>query len=307
MNIAVIGTGKLGSLHAKFYAQMPEVTRLFLCDIDAQKTADLLKQLGGRNVTAVSDYTQLVRYRLDAVSIATPTATHYEIGRFFLSRSIHCLIEKPITTSLKEARQLYRLARAHKAVLMVGHVERFNSAYREAKKIIKNPLFIECHRLSPYPARSLDISVVLDLMIHDLDIVLDLVKDTPVKIEATGIKVLSAQEDIANVRIAFKKGCIANITASRISAERVRKIRVFTRDSYVSLDYATQEIAVYKKEKHGLAKTQLEIEKDQPLKNELAFFMKEIRSGKKPFLPDHALSALSLALRIQKKMSRRHG
>lgn len=306
MNIAVIGIGKLGSLHAKIYNQMPAVKTLYLCDTNPAQISLLQSELT-KKIETVSDYSQLLNCDIQAVSIATPTVAHFGIARAFLNKKIPCLIEKPITTTLPDAKELYQLAKKNKTVLMVGHVERFNSAYPEALKLIKNPLFIECHRLNPYPAgRSLDIGVVLDLMIHDLDIILDLVKDTPKHIDATGVTVLSKTEDIANVRIVFKKGCIANITASRISPERVRKIRVFTRDSYISLDYAKQEIDVYRKEAGILTKKNVNITKEQPLQKELAFFIEQIHRKNVSCLPDHAIEALSLALTIERKIQKRH-
>lgn len=303
MNIAVIGLGKLGTFHAQIYDQMPLVKKLFLCDSDPQKIADIRGKLT-KDSEVTSDASSLLTKKIDGVSIATPTSSHFAIAKPFLKKGISCLVEKPMTTALSEARRLYALAAENNVVLLAGHVERFNSAYQEASKIITKPLFIECHRLSPYPNRSLDIGVVLDLMIHDLDIILDLVKDTPVRIDATGVRVLSHKEDIANARIVFKNGCIANITASRISPERVRKIRLFTANSYVSLDYAAQEICVYQKESNQLTKKTLDIKKEQPLQKELAFFIEQIRHGKKPCLPDHALDALSLALKIQRKIEK---
>jgi len=303
MNIAIIGLGKLGSFHAQIYDQMPVVRKLFLCDTDPQKIADIRGKLT-KDLEVTSDAASLLKKKIDGVSIATPTSTHFAIAKLFLKRGIPCLVEKPMTTALSESRRLYTLAMKKKTVLLAGHVERFNSAYQEASKIITAPLFIECHRLSPYPNRSLDIGVVLDLMIHDLDIILDLVKDVPLRIDATGVRVLSHKEDIANARIVFKNGCIANITASRISPERVRKIRIFTADSYVSLDYAAQEICVYQKENGQLAKKTLDIKKEQPLQKELAYFIEQIRKGTKPCLPDHALDALSLALKIQNKIEK---
>lgn len=305
MNIAVIGIGKLGSLHAKIYSQMPAVKALYLCDTNPAQIALLQSEIT-KKIEAVSDYRQLLGKDIQAASIATPTMAHFEIARAFLQKKMSCLIEKPITTALPDARKLYQLAKRNKTVLMVGHVERFNSAYLEALNLIKNPLFIECHRLNPYPGRSLDIGVVLDLMIHDLDIILDLVKDSPKHIDATGVTVLSKKEDIANVRIVFKKGCIANITASRISPERVRKIRVFTHDSYISLDYAKQEIDVYRKEAGVLTKKNVDITKEQPLQKELAFFIEQINRKNVSCLPDHAIEALSLALTIEKKIQKRH-
>ena len=306
MNIGVIGLGKLGSLHARIYAQIPAVKKVYIFDTDIEKARELIPFLLGKG-EIVSSTKALLTLMPQAVSVATPTSTHYEIAKPFLKNKIHCLIEKPITNSLKEAKCLYAIAQKNKLVLLAGHVERFNSAYLTAKDILKNPLFIECHRLSQFPKRSLDIGVVLDLMIHDLDIVLDLVKDTPSKIDAVGVNVLSKKEDIANVRIRFKNGCVANITASRISQERIRKIRIFTQNSYASLDYAAQEIIMYKKTGGQITKKSLNIQKEQPLQQELAYFVNQVRRGRRPLLPDYAIDALSLALKIQKKIRIKHG
>ncbi len=235
------------------------------------------------------------------VSIATPTSSHFKITKFFLENKIPVLVEKPLTQDLKEAEQLIKLAKKNKTILFVGHVERYNSAYLAVKRSIKNPLFIECHRLSPYPYRSLDIGVVLDLMIHDLDIILYLIKDKVKKIEAKGVKVLSESHDIANARLTFDKGCVANITSSRISAKKERKIRIFMKNCYISLDYAQQSVDIYRKVKSGITKNCLPINKEEPLKKEISDFVTSVR--KNIFNIEDAQKAkdaLKLALRIQK-------
>jgi predicted dehydrogenase len=292
MRVGIIGLGKLGSVHLRIYKETSQIQKIFLVDVDANKVA-------GLPLTSFSDYRTL-EGRVDLVSIATPTVTHCEIASFFIKRKIPVLVEKPITQNLKEAEELIKLSEKNKTLLFVGHVERYNNAYLAIKRVVKNPLFIECHRLSPYPYRSLDISVVLDLMIHDLDIILDLVADRIKTIEAKGVKVLSLSEDIANARIVFKNGCVANITASRISEKRERKIRIFIPNYYISLDYAQQTVEIYHKLKNDITKKVLPINKEEPLKKEIVDFVNLARNKK--FTMESALrslEALKLALKIQ--------
>ncbi|MFH1772191.1 MAG: Gfo/Idh/MocA family oxidoreductase [Candidatus Omnitrophota bacterium] len=293
MNVGIVGIGKLGSIHLRIYKEHSQIRNISLADCDESKL------LQNKNLPGFLDYHKLIG-RIDLVSIATPTSTHYEIARFFIKNKIPVLVEKPLASNYQEARKIVDFADKNKTLLVVGHVERHNNAYLAVKKILKTPLFIECHRLSCYPYRSLDVSVVLDLMIHDLDIILDLVKDTPKKVEAKGVKVLSKSVDIANVRITFSKGCVANITASRISAKKERKIRIFMPRCYVSLDYAEQEVEIYEKTKNGINKKALHIQKEEPLKKEISEFINLVRSKK--FTLEYAKSAknaLGLALKIQ--------
>lgn len=296
MKAAVIGAGKLGSIHLRIYKELAGISKLYGVD------SDVTKHLADDRIEWLSDYRKL-EGKINLASIATPTCGHFEVAKFFLERRVPVLVEKPITSDLGQADKLIKLAKKNKTLLFVGHVERYNSAYQAVKENIKNPLFIECNRLSPFPNRSLDISVVSDLMIHDLDIILDLVKDKIKKIDAKGVKVLSSSADIANARVTFKNGCVANITASRISAKRERKIRVFMHDCYVSLDYANQEVQIYRKTNAGIEKKDLLINKDEPLKQEIADFLRLVRSG------DHniehaqkAANALGLALKIERML-----
>ena len=298
MNVAVIGAGKLGKIHARIYNELPEAQLKSICDINPEsvKGLDFLK-----DIPLCKDYKDILKENIDAVSIATPTSSHFEIARFFLENNISCLVEKPITQDVKSAKLLLNLAKRRKVFLMVGMIERFNTAYQKIKNIIKDPKFIECHRLSPYPGRSLDISVVLDLMIHDLDIILDLVQDKIKKTEAVGIKVLSNSPDIANVRIRFKNSCIANITTSRVSDEKIRKIRVFFPSSYISLDYANQEAKIYQKKAQGIEKTILSLPKDEPLKKEIEYFLKMTQQKQFDYsIAEKSIQALDLSLKIEK-------
>jgi len=294
MRVGIIGVGKLGNIHLRIYQEIKEIKKIYLVDIDKEKLSFY------KDFERFSTY-QNLKEKVDLVSIASPTNTHYEIAKFFLRNKTPVLVEKPLTQKYKEAQNLIKLAKETETLLFVGHVERYNNAYLAIKKMIKNPLFIECHRLSPYPFRSLDISVVLDLMIHDLDIILDLVKDGVKTIEAKGVKVLSDCEDIANVRITFKKGCVANITSSRISNKKERKIRIFMPNCYISLDYAHQSVEVYRKMKKKIIKKNLSIKKEEPLKKEILEFVEMVK--KKIFSlesANKAEEALRLACKIEK-------
>ena len=294
LNVGVVGIGKLGSIHLRIYKEINEIDKIYLVDNDKNK----LDPHG--NSTSFSDYRKL-KGKVDLVSIASPTSTHFEIASFFLKEKIPVLVEKPLTQNMQEAQKLIELSKKYRTFLSVGHVERYNNAYIEARKVVRKPLFIECHRLNPYPARSLDISVALDLMIHDLDIILDLVKDQVKKVEAKGVKVLSPSADIANARVTFKKGCVANITASRISAKRERKIRIFMNNRYVSLDYASQEVEIYQKIQGKIEKKSLAIDKEEPLKKEIIDFVRSVKNNIfKLEYARNARDALALALKIQK-------
>lgn len=296
LKAGVIGTGKLGTIHAKAYAQASGIIFAGVCDIDknkAENCAHLYK------TTPFENYKKLVS-ETDLLSIATPTNTHFEIARYAIKHKKHVLIEKPITQDLRQAKQLITLADKNKIILQVGHIERFNSAFLATQKIAVNPLFIECHRLSPFPNRSLDIGIVFDLMIHDIDIVLGLVHSKIKRIDAVGVSVLTPFEDIANVRINFQNGCTANLTASRISQESLRKIRIFLKDTYISLDYQAQEAFACKKEKDSIIKTPIPIEKEEPIKREIESFIDCARYNKKPVVSGiEAYQALKLATKIR--------
>lgn len=298
LKAAVIGCGRLGSIHTRVYTEISHIKLIGVCDTDSQKASSLAQVHAARVFT---DYKELIP-QADLVSIATPTNTHFEIAQYALLCGKHVLIEKPITDNLRQAEILTRLAKRKNLILQVGHVERFNSAFMACQKIVDHPLFIECHRLSPFPNRSLDIGVVLDLMIHDIDIILGLMPDAKItRIDAVGVNVLTPYEDIANVRLHFKNGCIANLTASRISDEVMRKIRIFLKDSYISLDYQAQAASAYKKQGHAITKTAIPIEKEEPIKKEIESFTLCVRNMRKPVVSGvEAYEALKLALRIKK-------
>jgi len=297
--IAVIGVGYLGSIHAKLYKEIDACQLIGVCDTNKSRLEEISSSLG---VSAYADYRQLLD-KADAVSIAVPTVLHHKVAEEFLKHKIPCLVEKPFTTNIAEADSLIRIAQENKVILQVGHVERFNSAFSATHKIIRNPRFIEAHRLSSFPNRSIDIGVVLDLMIHDIDIALGLVNSEIENIDAVGIHVLTKFEDIANARINFKNGCVANLTASRISDETMRKIRIFQENTYISLDYKEAKACVYKKHLLSISKEDLPIEKEQPLKKELASFIDCVANNKTPLIcGEVAREALAVAIAIQEQI-----
>jgi predicted dehydrogenase len=304
IRVAVIGAGHLGKYHADVYDSLKSVELVGVCDIHkkrADKTAKTYK------TDSYTDYKELIG-KIDAATIAVPTKKHYIIAKDLIKNKIHLLIEKPITENLKQANELIRLAKERKVLLQVGHIERFNSAIRALTKIIKAPKFIECHRLGPFQPRGTDVGVVLDLMIHDIDIILHLVKSDIKKIDAVGVKVLSNHEDIANVRLFFNNGAICNITASRISQERVRKIRIFQKNAYISLDYIQQEANIYNKKGKSIVEKNITINKQNPLKEEIKSFAKCIHSGKRPLVSgEEAKNALKVALKIIKEIHKKNG
>jgi len=302
LRLGVVGVGYLGSIHAKIYREIKTCDLVALCDIDQTRLDEVSRAL---NVSGYLDYRQLFS-KVDAVSIAASTKLHYQIARDFLKHNIAVLVEKPFTTNLNEADSLIKIAKHKKLTLAVGHLERFNSAFSATLKLINQPKFIECHRLSPFPNRSLDIGVVLDLMIHDIDIVLGLVDSGVKKIEAVGVPVLTKFEDIANARITFKNGCCANLTASRVSDEVMRKVRVFQKDTYISLDYKDATACVYRKKGGKILQENLPIEKEQPLQKELESFVDCVIEHKEPLVSGQvAREALRVALEIKSKIWRK--
>ena len=332
LRVGVVGVGHLGSQHARIYSELAKRSNgqysfVGVCDTDSIRVRALTEKVGGGAFESATELAEFV----DAVSVATPTDTHYKVARVFLERGKHVLVEKPITDSLLQAGELVALARKNKCVLQVGHIERFNPVMRYLNDILQEARFIEVHRLSPFPGRSTDIGVVLDLMIHDLDVVLSLVKAPLTAVDAVGIPVLSESEDIANARLKFADGCVANITASRVSPERMRKIRIFGRTdhgaAYISLDYMKQEGELYRvasqdAQESGLLKKLLAgrhasivsefagrkiirepvpIERDEPLKLELQHFMESVRLHRDPLVTgEEAKQALELAMEIAK-------
>jgi len=242
---AVIGVGYLGKFHAAKYHALANSELLAVVDSDANTVKNVAQQY---NVQALTDYKALLG-KVDAVSIAAPTTLHFEIARDFLEHDAHVLIEKPITVTTDEADELINLAKARNKIIQVGHLERFNAAMLDLDNILTEPNFIESHRLAPFNPRATDVNVVLDLMIHDIDIILNIVKSEVKSIAASGAPVLTETTDIANVRLEFMNGCVANVTASRISMKTERKMRLFQSDACITIDFQNKKMNMYKKGK----------------------------------------------------------
>ncbi len=303
LRIAVIGVGHLGRHHARILAAMPDVRLAGVVDTIPERAAEIAASTGS---VAFTDYRDLFD-RVDAVVVAVPTELHAGIAVPFLQQGTPVLVEKPMSRTLEDADRMIAAAEAGRTVLAVGHTERHNPAVGIALRLVTAPRFIEVHRLSAFPDRSLDIDVVFDLMIHDLDVILAIVGPDVVSIEAVGVPVLTPKYDIANVRLRFASGCIANITASRISKDRVRKIRFFQRDAYLSVDYASQEVEGYrlvrKEPRPGIEGGAIPVEREEPLGRELADFVKAVRTGGSPLVDGAAgRRALLLASQIAERM-----
>ena len=299
LRIAVIGAGKLGVRHAEVYSGLEGVELAGVCDIHESRAKEAAARC---NTRAFQDYRELLK-SVDAASIVVPSRIHYEISKAFLENHVHLLIEKPITTSLPEADKLLLLAKKNRLIIQVGHIERFNSAIRAIKDIIKAPRFIECHRLGPYDPRVAEVGVTLDLMIHDIDIVLDLVRSPIKHVDSVGAFILSKTEDIANARVRFKNNCVCDLTASRVTPDVLRKTRIFQDDAYISLDYVTQEALIYTRENHHIHHRKIDITKSDSLKEELAHFIHCVQTKKQPLVSGkEGREALALALRISQQI-----
>ena len=334
VKVAVLGTGSLGQHHARIYSELHAAGEVELTGIyDAH--AETARKIGEKHKLHVFASVAEAAAASDALNIATPTTTHFDLAQLLLAQGKHVLVEKPMTDSTEQAAALCELAQRNNLVLQVGHVERFNPVFTFLQTVATEPKFIECHRLSPFPARSTDIGVVLDLMIHDLDIVLAFVKSPVISVDGVGIPVLSKSEDIANVRLRFANGCVANLTASRVSPERMRKIRVFsgpTHPCYISLDYRVQEGFIYRVARDGekessllkkvlaaklgldstivsefggkkIVREPVPIAKDEPLKLELQSFVNCVREKQKPLVSgESAKRALDLAFETTRQI-----
>lgn len=243
LKIAVVGVGHLGKEHARVYSQLPNVELVGVVDIDEEQGRAVAKRLGTNFYSSVEE----LDGKASAVSVVVPTRAHYDVASYFLKRGIPVMLEKPMAGDLKEAIALDELSVKGGAILQVGYIERFNPVFRAVEEYPMVPRFIECHRLSNFNFRAKDIGVVLDLMVHDIDIILHLAKSPVKKVEAVGTRIISGKEDVANARIIFENGCVANVTASRVSFRPMRKIRLFSENVYISLDYEGQEAIIYKK------------------------------------------------------------
>jgi predicted dehydrogenase len=301
--VGVIGVGHLGQHHARLLADLPEVTLAGIVDVKADRAREIAGKYGAR-VFASAD--ELLPH-VDAVSIAAPTESHVTLAMPFVRAGIAVLLEKPMAASVEEADRLLDAATARGTLVAVGHTERFNPAVEAAMSKVTRPRFVEIHRLGTFPERSLDIDVIFDLMIHDLHLLLTMVGRDVVSVEAVGVNVLTPRTDIANVRLRFGSGCIANLTASRISRERVRKARFFQPQSYVSIDYAAQEVEVYRlvpqAGRPAIEGGRLEVERAEPLRRELEDFVNAVRDGRPAGVTGQdGREALALATRIAELM-----
>lgn len=300
LRVGVVGVGHIGKNHARLYGDLHSAKFTAVYDIDQPRAKKITEKSHALAAHSIDEFAE----NIDAASIATPTSTHFEIAKQLLDRGKHLLIEKPIAENTAHATELAELAAQRGLILQVGHVERFNPVLSALEERLTHPRFIEAHRLSPYPERSTDIGVVLDLMIHDLEIILHLVRSPVQNIDAVGVPVLSRGEDIANARIRFENGCIANITSSRISPERMRKIRVFQQDAYLSLDYQEQTGEIYRRVGGRITRDKVAIEREEPLKRQLASFIECASTGRAPRVSGfQAAAALELAVEITKRIA----
>lgn len=323
LKIAVIGTGHLGKVHAKLWKEVAGAELIGVYDLNPDEA---LRSAEENNVRAFADLSAIIK-EADALSIVTPTFTHFDVAKQAIKNGKHVLIEKPITMTIAEAQELIRLAKKHNIKIQVGHVERFNPALLAIEKFINKPMFFESHRLAQFKPRGTDVAVVLDLMIHDIDIILSLAKSEVMSVDASGVSVVSDEIDIANARIKFQNGAVANVTASRISQNPMRKLRIFERDAYLSIDFASKSAEVFhlvgaseSKESKSLVFNLGEIERAEkklniiyekpdvaelnPLKYELELFREAIMSDRKPIVSgEDGLAALEVADMIMKSIN----
>jgi len=312
LRVAVVGVGHMGRHHARIYSEMEDVQLVAIVDTNELVARELSKKF---NTQYFLDYRDLIG-KVDAVNIATPTSLHYPMAKALLSEGIHILVEKPVTATLKEAENLIKLARMNGCVFQVGHTERFNPAVRELTGLVKKPIYIEAHRMGPPTQRNLDVGVIFELMIHDIDIVLNLVKAPILKVQGLGLRIYSDYEDIAQAQILFENGCLASISASRVSSEKVRNLEITQEDGYLNLDYIEQNItlrkqvssryifdqpkAMYRRE---FLVDQPMISKDEPLRLEIQHFMECLRENKAPLVSgEDGKQALEVANKITQNM-----
>ncbi len=299
---AVVGVGYLGRFHAEKFATLPGAELVAVVDINKGRASDVAVRFGTR---ALVDYREILG-QIDAVSIVVPTALHFEVAREFLQHGAHVLVEKPMTVSVEEARALIDSADEQELVLQVGHLERFNSAILALKDTLSEPRFIESHRLAPFKDRGTDVNVVLDLMIHDIDIIQNMVRSPIASMDANGVSVLTAEPDIANAHIRFESGCVANVTASRVSLKSERKIRLFQHDAYISIDLMNRSLRVHRTsdsgDSHGMDRITVEessYESGDALKLEIEAFLDSVAHRRPPVVSgEDGLKALETAIAI---------
>src|SRR3990170_1192250 len=303
--VGIVGVGYAGRFHAEKYAASKKAELVGVADINQERAQQVGQKLG---VLSHTDYRELFG-RVRCVSIAVPTRLHYAVSRDFLAAGIDVLVEKPIAASLEEGSELVTLAREKALVLRVGHLERFNPAIRRLEGVIQEPRFVECHRLAPFVERGTDVDVVLDLMIHDIDVIASLVRSPVERVEAVGVPVLTDKPDIANARITFANGCIANVTASRVSMKRERKIRFFQPDAYVSIDYDQRRAQIFHKPPPGAGWLDIRVEtvemkEGDALADEINSFLESVRTRALPLVSgEEGLRALEIAAMISERLS----
>lgn len=285
LRVAVVGAGKLGSLHARKYAAIPGVRLTHVVDTDLARAREAAAPAGA---VALTDYREL-KGRVDAASVAAPGSMHHEIAAYLMTSGVDVLLEKPMAANLDQARELAALARSANRVLQIGHLERFNPAIVHLRTMLHAPRFIECHRLAPFSERGTDVDVILDLMVHDLDVILTLVAGEVTAVEAIGVAVLTDRTDVANARIRMSGGGIANLNVSRVAPRRERKIRFFQPDAYISVDYEARRIQLYRKSPAPpgsvypeISARQIDFGDADPLADEIASFVASVRSRSKP-------------------------
>jgi predicted dehydrogenase len=304
LRIGVVGAGYLGTFHCDKYMHLDDAELVAIADTDEEKRKKAYDKF---KVNTYADYKKLYGI-VDAVSIVVPTISHYEVAGFFLKHGIPVLLEKPITDTVLHAKRLVAMAEKTNTAFQIGHLERFNSAIRTVKGMINKPVFIEVHRLSPFTVRGTDVDVVRDLMIHDLDIILSLIQSDIVSMDAVGVPVLTDKIDIANARLKFKNGCVANVTASRVSMERMRKIRLFQSDAYFSIDYGASKVnivRIHAAPNPELDAKQLEISKEDSLLEEIKSFIHAVKTNGEPVVKGRdGLLALESAFKILAKIEK---
>jgi len=303
LRVGVVGLGQMGAHHVRVCSELGHTCQLTaVFDIDRTVAEAVARKYCVPVASSIEDFAN----RVDAATVCTPTATHFGIGRFLLERGKHLLVEKPLAETSKDAHMLVLIARERQCILQVGHIERFNPALEALECRLWNPRFLEITRLSPYPDRNTDVGVVLDLMIHDIEVVLHIIQSPVISIDSVGVAILSKSEDIANVRLRFQNGCVANATASRISSKKLRKIRLFQKDAYLSLDYYHQSSKIYQLVDGKIVTDRLQVSRGEPLKFQLASFISCACEKKRPRVSGHeAAVALDIALEITRQI--RHG
>lgn len=306
VRVGVIGVGHWGQHHVRLYGSLSQATLVGVVDFNPERAGIVANH---HQVTVFKDLTALLK-EVEAVSVAVPTSAHHHVGKACLEAGVHVLMEKPIAVKVNEARELVELAQKRGLILQVGHIERFNPGITALRPYIRRPTFIECHRLSPFGERGTDVDVVLDLMIHDLDMILSFDPGPVEEVKAAGMPVLSPNIDIANARIVFRSGCVANVTASRVSTDRLRHLRLFQRDGYLSLDYQTRQGVICRRHANDGERPRIEVEQvrggdDEPLRSQLEAFLQAVLMGiPPPVTGEHGTAALDLAQQVLEAIAR---